>query len=251
MSINKTNTNIPFIHHESIEEWDIRSANTSLMRYYNLADPKIISKFDKMEKRDREPAVGLYSKKNKEFAIALEKAFTDIVGEFLNANSLDAENDIVSIKKDAVFVRNKEIQQSEFGDGVVKFIKKNSYSGCLLIPNYEFYYTKDSIIDVKGVSDDALNLHQDGMLALVSLMMQESYNWIELNQFMKEYAIAYKTRQLPFNAYREFTSLSKFRVNLYGNEVMMDEIDEELLECTDISYNYSKIYIPALKAIAK
>ena len=55
MSINKTNTNVPFIHHELINEWDIRSANTSLMRYYNLASSKLISKLEKMEKRDREP----------------------------------------------------------------------------------------------------------------------------------------------------------------------------------------------------
>ena len=82
-------------------------------------------------------------------------------------------------------------------------------------------------------------------------MMQESNNWVELNQFMKEYSLAYKNRQLPFNAYREFTSSSKFRVNLYGNEIMMDEIDEDMIECTDIGYNYTKIFLPALKAIAK
>ena len=73
MSVNKTNTNIPFIHHEIIEEWDIRSANTSLMKYYKLANPKLISKFEKMDKRDREVSVGMLIKKNREFANALEK----------------------------------------------------------------------------------------------------------------------------------------------------------------------------------
>ena len=241
MSINKTNTNIPFIHHELIEEWDIRSANTSLMKYYNLANPKIISKFEKMDKRDREINVGLLIKKNREFAAALEKSFTDIIEEFLTVNMLNPETDIVSIKKDAVFVKNKNIRHSEFGDGSVRFIKKNSYSGCLLIPRYEFYYSKDNI-DVKGLSDDVLQLHSDGTLAFISTMMQESNNWTELNQFMKEYSLAYKHKQLPFNAYREFTSASKFRVNLFGNEVLMDEIDEDMLEDTDIGYNYTKIF---------
>ena len=241
---------VPFIHHESIEEWDIRSANTSLMKYYNLANPKLISKIEKMEKRDREPAVGMLSKKNKEFAIALEKSFTDIINEFISVNNLDPNLDIISIKKDSVFVRNKTVQCSEFGDGAVKFIRKNSYTGCLLLPKYEFYYSRDKI-DVKGVSDESLHLHQDGTLAFISTMMQESNNWIELNRFMKEYALAYKTRQLPFNAYREFTSVSKFRVNMFGNEVLMDEIDEEILEDTDISFNYINVYLPALKTIAK
>ena len=163
---------------------------------------------------------------------------------------LEYETDIISIKKDAVFIKNKNIKYNEFGNGAVKFIKKNSYTGCLLIPNYEFYYSKD-IIDVKGISDEVLSLHEDGTLAFISTMMQESNNWVELNQFMKEYSLAYKNRQLPFNAYREFTSSSKFRVNLYGNEIMMDEIDEDMIECTDIGYNYTKIFLPALKAIAK
>ena len=250
MSINRTNLNVPFIHHELIEEWDIRSANTSLMKYYHLANPQLISKLEKMEKRDREPAVGMLCKKDKEFAIALEKGFTDIINEFLSANNLDMETDVISIKKDSVFVRNKNVQCSEFGNGAVKFVRKNSYSGCLLLPRYEFYYARDKI-DVKGVADEALQLHQDGTLAFISMMMQESNSWIELNHFMKEYAMAYKTKQLPFNAYREFTTVSKFRVNLFGNVVLMDEIDEELLEDTDISFNYINIYLPSLKTIAK
>lgn len=250
MSINKTNTNIPFIHHESIEEWDIRSANTSLMRYYELANPKIISRFEKMEKRDREPAVGMYLKKHRDTSVALEKAFTDIIHEFINTNMLDSEQDIISIKKDSLFVRNKMIHCSEFGNGTVKFIKKNSYSGCLLIPNYEFYYSRDKI-DVKGISDDVLHFHEDGTLAFISIMMQESNNWIGLNEYMRDYAMAYKNRQLPFNAYREFTSSSKFRVNLFGNEVLMDDIDEDMIEDTNILFNYSKIYLPALKTIAR
>lgn len=249
MSFNKTNTNVPFIHHELIDEWDIRSANTSLMKYYKLASPAIISKLEKMEKRDREPAVGRISQKDKSFSAALEKAFTDIINEFITANQLNPDTDIISIKKDSVFVRNKNIQYHEFGNGAVNFINKNSYAGCLLIPNYEFYYAKDKI-DVKGISDDVLHLHEDGILAFISMMMQESNNWIELNRFMKEYTVAYKTRQLPFNAYREFTSVSKFRVSLYGNEVLMDNIDEDLIEDTDISFNYEKIYLQALKTIA-
>jgi hypothetical protein len=203
-----------------------------------------------MDKRDREISVGMLIKKNREFSTTLEKAFTDIIEEFIAVNMLDSEDDIISIKKDALFIKNKNIKCNEFGNGDVKFIKKNSYTGCLLIPNYEFYYSKD-VIDVKGLSDEVLHLHEDGTLAFISTMMQESNNWNELNKFMKEYSSAYKNRQLPFNAYREFTSSSKFRVNLYGNEILMDEIDEDMLECTDIGYNYTKIFLPSLKAIAK
>lgn len=251
MSITRTNKNIPFIHDEIIEEWDIRSANTSLMRYYGLIDAKIIEKFESLKKSEREPKVGLYLRKHPEVGKALEESFTKIIKEFIIVNDLDENQEIVSIKKDSVFVRNKIIRQSEFGkNSEVKFLKKNSYTGCIIIPNYEFYYSRDKV-DVKGISDSSLPLHNDGTLAFISLLMQESKNWIGLNEYMRDYAYAYKHKELPFNAYREFNSNSKFRVNLFGHEVLMDDIDEELLEDTDISFNYSKVYLPIMKIIAK
>ncbi len=250
MSINRTNTLDPFIHHEIINEWDIKSANTSLMRYYNLIDSKLIDKFEKMNKQHREEAVGRLSKKDKDFSKLLEKSFNNIINEFMEINNLDFDKDIIAIKKDAVFVRNKEIRHNIFGNGAVNFINKNTYSGCLLIPNYEFYYSKDKI-DVKGINDNSIHYHQDGVLSLISLLMQNGHNWIELNQLLKDYAQVYKQRQLPFNAYREFNSLSKFRVNLYGEEILMDDIDEDLIEDVNISFNYLKIYLPILKILIK
>ena len=247
MSINKTNKDIPFIHHEMIEEWDIRSANTSLMRYYNLVDMKNIEKFEKMSKSDREINVGLFLKNNRDVSNALEKSFTDIIYEFINSNELEPSSDIISIKKDAIFVRNKVIHNNIFGE--VEFVKKNTYTGCLLLPKYEFYYSSTNI-DVKGISNESLKLHEDGILSFVSLLMKESKNWVDLNVFMKDYAKAYKNRDLTFNSYREFNSNSKFKVNLFNNYVYMDYIDEDLLEDTDISFNYMNIYLPTLKAIA-
>lgn len=249
MSINKTFKELPFIHHELIEEWDIKSANTSLMRYYNLTDPKIIGKIENMPKEKREVAVGKLSRKDKAFSNNLEKAFTSIMEEFISANKINIETDVIAFKKDSIFVRNRYIKKSSFDD-TVHFIKKNTYTGCLLLPRYEFYYS-DNKIDVKGVNDSKLHLHIDGMLSLVNSVMQESRNWIELNKFMKEYSEAYKNKLLPFNAYREFVTNSQFRVMLYGNEVMMDDIDEDLINYTDITFNYIHVYLEILKAICK
>lgn len=249
MSINRTNKDVPFIHHELISEWDIKSANTSLMRYYKLADPKLIEKLEKLDKKDREPAVGKMSRRDKNFSIELERSFTKIIEEFLAINGLDPEKDIISYKKDSVFIRNKPVKQNLIGD-CVQFVNKNLYTGCLLLPKYEFYYSPNKI-DVKGVNDESLPLHEYGTLAFIRAVMEDSRNWIELNQFMKDFSAAYKKRLLPFDAYREFTTSSKFRVNLFGNEVLMDAIDEETLEVTDITFNYINVYLETLKVIAK
>lgn len=260
MSIHKTNTRDRFIHHELIEEWDIRSANTSLMRRYKLIPSYQINKIESLPKREREIKVGLLTQKNKDFGFALEEAFTKIIEEFIEANRLDRDNDIVSIKKDAVFVRSRELRRDEFGDDIVdgdgitrapvQFVRKNQYTGFLYLPQYEIYYSPKKI-DVKGVADDSLPLHENGMLYLFRSIFEMARDWRELNAFLKEYAGAYKRRELDFDAYREFTSDSKFRVNMFGNELLMDNIEEELLELTDISYNYKHVYLEILKVIAR
>lgn len=260
MSIHKTNKRDKFIHHELIEEWDIRSANTSLMRRYKLVPSRQIDKLEMMPKSKREVSVGLMIQRNREFGIALEEAFTKIIEEFIEANRLDPEYDIVSIKKDAVFVRSRELRKSDFGDDIVdaegitrppvQFVRKNQYTGFLYLPKYEVYYAPKNFA-IKGVADESIPLHEKGMLYFLENVFGYARDWIELNAFLKEYSGCYKRRELEYDAYREFTSDSKFRVNLFGNEVMMDDIDDDLLELTDISFNYKEVFMEVMKVIAR
>ena len=77
--------------------------------------------------------------------------------------------------------------------------------------------------------------------------MEEGKNWQMLNVFIKDYRIAQKKREIQLNAYREVNLDSKFRVNLVGEDVMMDDIDEEYLANTSILYNYINIYLKELE----
>ena len=246
MSIHWTNKNIPFCHGESIVEWDMKAANLSLIKYYQLANEGTIAKIEGMKKDPREVYVGKICRKNPEFASRLEQAFTDMVEFFIAQNDLDRDKDVISIKKDAVFVRNRPIRNNEFGP--VLFRPKGNYSGFLKLPKYEFYWNPESL-DVKGLDDGLLPLHQEGVLQLVRDVFYESKNWTELNRYLKEYAKFYKERELPFDAYREFNDNSKFTVNLGGNVLQMDMIDELMLKRVDISYNYINIYLEILKII--
>ena len=247
MSIQWTNPTIGFCHGESIVEWDMKAANLSLIRYYHLAKQPTIDRISKMDKTPREIYVGKMCQKSKDFAVALEKAFDDIIELFLTTNELDRDRDVVAIRKDAVFVRNRRIRQSTFGD-VVEFRPKGSYSGFLKLPKYEFYYSP-KVVDVKGVSDALLPLHTDGVLQFIRDVFEESSNWTELNRYLKEYSKAYKEKQLPFDAYREFNENSKFLVRMFGNDLYMDLIDESLLASTSIRYNYEHVYLETLKTI--
>lgn len=239
----KTNRDYPFIHNNEIIEWDIKSANTSLMRYYNLQPNKIIDKLASMPKSQREISVGKLMKKDKEFAKALEESFNKIIQEFMDTNNLTWD-DIVSVKKDAVFVKNHGIQKSEFG--AVHFIPKNQYKHVLLLPKYEIYISNEKI-DVKGIPDEKVALHKNGMLDFINTALDSADNFISMQKFFKEYVTAYKLKELEFDSYREFNPDSLFTI---GGEFPMrvEDMIEEDMEFLDISYNYINVIIPTIQA---
>lgn len=239
----KTNKDYPFIHNNEIIEWDIKSANTSLMSYYHLQPEDIITKLASMAKSQREVAVGKLMRKDKEFAKALEESFNKIISEFLEANDLTWD-DIVSIKKDAVFVKNHGIKKHDFG--AVHFIPKNQYKHVLILPRYEIYIS-DQKTDVKGIPDEKVPLHEDGMLFFIKTALDSADDFISMQKFFKEYVSAYKKRELDFDAYREFNSDSLFRIG--GEFPMMSEsMIEEDMEFLDIGFNYVNVIIPTIQA---
>lgn len=239
----KTNRDYPFIHNNEVIEWDIKSANTSLMSYYNLQSEEIIQRLSNLEKSKREVAVGKLMKKDKEFAKKLEESFNLIIEEFFNANNLSWDN-VVSVKKDAVFVKNHSIVMSEFGD--VRFIPKNQYKHVLLLPRYEFYLS-DSKCDVKGLPDKKIELHESGMIEFIRTSLEIADDFITMHKYFAEYVKAYKNKELEFDHYREFTPDSLFRIG--GDcQMLAEEMIEEDIDFLDISYNYINIVIPTIQA---
>lgn len=239
----------------SIVEWDIRAANVSISREYGLLPDSILDKISAQHKSKREKSIGLIMRKNKEFCHALESKFDEVMKIFLEQNNLDLDWDVLSIRKDAAFVINKEIKHPTIGKHI-EFRPKGVYSHHIYLkpPN-----TKDldiyigETIDIKGISDDLLSLHENGMINFIKEIckcMGANDNKKSLNELFADFVLGYKKRELPYDYYREFNVTSKYKVNLYGNEVMMDYIDsDELLDFTDISYNYEKFILPIIRLL--
>ena len=95
MSIVWTNDSINFVHNEEITEWDISSANTSLMRYYKLTPDSLIDKLNSFDKSKREISVGKMIRKNPSFGRDLELRFTEIIETFLSDNHIDKDDDCI------------------------------------------------------------------------------------------------------------------------------------------------------------
>lgn len=234
-----------------IIEYDIKSANLSIIKEYKLLSQDIIDKIEKMNKNDRVIFVGKIMGKDKNFAKTLEKKFNDIIDEFIELNHLDKELDVISIKRDAVFVINKNISHTKFGEHI-NFIRKNVYTAYMYLKPYEFYINNDKI-DVKGLNDQLYNLHKNGILDLIrefiELCASTNMNKSLINRYLKSLVVDYKNRNLCFDYYREFNQTSKYRYIIDDEVMLVDSINERSLNRIDISYNYINIIIPMIRLI--
>ena len=137
----KTNMALAKVANSNVVEWDIRAANVSIMEYYGLAPPSTIKRIKAQDKSQREIIVGKLQGKVKGFAHALEDGFNRIVAEFIEANQLDYDTDIVSIKRDAVFVKDRPLNDeslSKHEDGMLDFIRNVVYTWHDTIRLYQY-----------------------------------------------------------------------------------------------------------------
>lgn len=255
--MNKLNKEKIFEINSEIIEYDIKNAGMSLSLEYELLPKHKLIKIQKHDKDKQKRILGLMQRKDIKYSRALVKAFDKIIQEFIDINAVDFKNDVISIKKDAVFIINKEILVDKFGTNII-FVKKNIYHAYLLIEKFEFYFNINGNIDVKGLHDSKVPLHKDGILyilkELVASCESDGLNKTIMHSFMKECMISYKKRQLPIECYREFNSESAFRViNEDESSVLIDNLTDKAFdeygESLIIGYNYEKILLPLYRIL--
>lgn len=224
----------------------MKSANTSILREYGLAPEKTIDKLENLSSEQRKIRVGLLQRKVKGLSRKMETGFNDIVARFIEINGL-TENDIVSIKRDAVFIRAKTPKYTTVGK-YCTFRPKNEYVAFLLIGGFEIYMRADRSFDIKGMEDSKIPLHDDGMLEFIrNFLFDFDYDMPGLHQYCKDYVAAYKNLELPLNCYREFNQDSGFRFRSQGTSYTMANINEDTLSRIDIVYNYQTVILPMIQ----
>lgn len=258
MSINLINNNRPFEINSKIIEWDIKRAGLNLIKQNQLLPDSKIKELEKLSKSESDIAVGKLQIKDKEFSKQLNLAFTDIMNEFLSVNNIDKDMDVLSIKKDACFVINKDVKVSNFGE-YIKFIPKNEYHAYMYIKPLEFYFKRDGSIDIKGLVGDKkirnhiMDIHKDGIINLlnyvIELCEESNMNPKRINKFLHNFVVMYKNKELEFDYYREFNIESRFRYQFMGAQTMADFIDESMLDKINIDYNYIHIILPLINLL--
>lgn len=223
------NPNIEYLFNNEIIEYDMKDAGFTIVKFYKLVPPEEIKRLERLEKGERNRAIGKLQIGNKELSKALSDKFAEMRTLFVSANKL-TDDDIISVKKDAIFTIGP-CQQIKFGK--VEFSAKNRYSSYLRLTenmNIELYYA-DGEIDVKGIGDHGINRHRLYFLTFFQKLFSdlESKN-VSLKRYIKKFVDDYKGGNLDPEFYVEFNNMSR-----------------------DVNpmYNFQKVIIPIIQLILR
>ena len=225
------NPNIEYLFNADIIEYDMKDGGFSLIKQFNLLPQEKIKELERIDKGImRHIEVGKLQRENKEFSKALNDKFAEVRRIFIASNEL-TDNDIISVKKDAIFT-TKTCKRVNFGK--VHFADKNHYTSYIRFPNInniEIYYG-DNGIDVKGMGDIAVNTHR---LYLIEFL-KKTIDMIEnKDPRVKRYICKF---------------ISDYKFNNLGSETYYLEFNNKSRDFNAL-FNYKNLLIPIVQIVQR
>lgn len=245
-----TDTNRDVVIGDSIVEYDIRSAGFNIIKHFKFIPEEKIEELSQMAKHDRHIAIGKLMKNDKELMKNMKKGFMACRKIFFATNDISDER-VLSIRKDAIFLIGMKPKHTVFDN--IEFIEKNTYDSYFYLNGKEFYMNRE-LCDVKGIKDEMAARHRAHMLdafrELTTLMQMADIS--RQVRFMKEFAVAYRRRELDIGYYRELNQTSLYRpiekIEVLGQSMGYNDCNLPL-EMIDIRYNYLNYIVPLYKLI--
>lgn len=258
---------IPYLIATNIYEYDIRQANINVLYDIGVIDYEYYMKLSKLPKIERQIEIGLAIRNNKDLDVKLKDGITMYRKRFLEDNNID-DMDILSIKNDAIFLINKIPTVTKYNN--VEFIQKNQYSSYMKVfGNLEVYFKSDMvngniILDVKGISDNNLKLHEEYMCTwLANTLFDLEVGDIEVVlKNIQDFYISYINRTLPLGYYRSFDSFSCYYLiygldrtfaimNIEDKDVQFININTNLNVIRDVYKYASEIYFSRTRKVSR
>ena len=226
-----------FIH--EIFEYDISKANISILLQYGYISPAEYNMYAQMNRMQRQISIGRLQK-NPEYKNAIANGFENARKELIVQNSIN-EEDIVSIKKDAMYVLRR-LQVTDFGH--IHFTLRGTYTIFINCMGLEIYFYYDELTDnydiqVKGISDELLPLHEAFMSVICeALRMVQKGDIKSAIEYIATIRTKYFNGELPVEYYREFNRTSVYKLSGCNYGVMdLSEAEKRHLTCIDMTYN--------------
>jgi hypothetical protein len=240
---NYLNKTYQYLKNISITEWDIQSAGLSVLKFRKLLPEEELKKLELLDKKTRTIKEGLLQKSQPKIAESIIETLSKVRQGFTILNHIQEEN-ILSIKKDALFLINTQITHPTVKE-FFTFRNKNTYTSYILLNKSEFYFNSlTNVLHVKGLPEDSVNKQRNFILKDISGFLKSSEKVSSKTMFilLKNYREKYLSRQLPIETYRELNS-GKFRIGDY----LIEDVDSDLLNEIDITQNYMNYILPLIQ----
>ena len=198
-----------FIISRYIREYDMEKSNISILYDQGIIDYQKYCELYNAPRQYRQEYVGKLILKNSSIQTILDNGVMDAKEKLFKANNL-SQNNVLTIKNDAVFVIDQRLSITEFG--TIKFKEKNTYTSFYKLGNKnakELYYYYDAIsgfekLDVKGINDNLLYLHEPYFMEFLKQLFCsaqiESMN--DCLEILNVYYNQYVNRKLEIGHYR-------------------------------------------------
>lgn len=238
---NYVNKNISIIRDLTIREYDIKSAGMNILYTKGFIEDEEYKVLSEMDKLKRNIIIGKWLRDNPDVNKIMMDEFIQIRKQFFEANDLN-NDDILSIKKDAIFVIDKKLNNLIFGNYV--FVEKELYTSYFhLNKQEEYYYNKyKDILEVKGFSDDIKEFQSNYYFKLIKELMKNIKDKDRLFEILIEFKDDFLSKSLTKEYYKDVHE-NMYLFSMCGNTNILglDEVDNNLLDLVNIDMNLKYI----------
>lgn len=239
---------IPYIVSQYIREYDISKANINILLYKGMIDESQYNFLYNSDRMTRQITIGKMIANNNEIGEIIKNGIHEMVSKFIYYNNLE-EQDILSIKNDAIFVLNKIPTITKFEN--VEFKNKNTYTSYININGIEVYYCIDKIsnienIEIKGINEDKLKIHAEFFIDFLCEYFYNIENQVpeDIMKWFKKFYNDYISLSLDEHYYITFNSNSTLVTNTIGHYKYEINMSNNLCrDIIDISYNLNILRI--------
>lgn len=238
-------TPIRYLVNTYIREYDLSKANINALFYMGRITQEERDSYLAMDKQERETKIGLWIRKDRSVYKDIQSGIVEAKRRLVIANNIE-DFDVVSVKNDAMFIVGKDLSQTDFPP--FHFAIKNVYTMYIQLADLEIYYGDtvnpitgmvNTTIDVKGIKDQELALHQGGMLDLICdacyrLQREDIRDTI---RWVSQIYQSYIDRKLPKEYYRSFDSYSGYTIKTFVQAMSLGEINDNMIPYVDINRN--------------
>ena len=169
----------------------------------------------------------------------MQKVISYAKFQLLSKNSIPVQ-EVVRIANDAIYILSDNVYSHTTidDDGILYFATKNKFTSMLTICKNLLIFANTAnnglVLDVKGINDELLFLHEPMLGFIGELIIKiESNNTKEIISYFKDFYSRYMNRKLDLSYYRELNSDSMYRHSsgLYLTSTATD------IDSIDIGFN--------------